>query len=126
MSYVFLYITLTILDLIFLATFLIQKFSSPFSLQNLIVSSRSWNREQGVSHNLWGYTSFSWQASTILDIFSVKCTRQIYQDWVRPIAGDIEWTIKGKTRVEELEETHSGLRFSTYKFVPFVSLNLFL
>lgn len=48
----------------------------------------------------------------------VKFTKSEY----RAIAGDVQWTIIGRTRVEEVAETHTGILFSTYKFVPFDKL----
>ena len=48
----------------------------------------------------------------------VRFTKSEY----RAIAGDVQWTINGRTRVEEVEETHTGILFSTYKFAPFDKL----
>ncbi|GMN65417.1 hypothetical protein TIFTF001_034487 [Ficus carica] len=41
----------------------------------------------------------------------VKFTKPQY----RAIAGDVQWTINGRTRVEEVDETHTGILFSTNK-----------
>ncbi|XP_060958284.1 replication protein A 70 kDa DNA-binding subunit C-like [Cannabis sativa] len=53
---------------------------------------------------------------------TVKHTKLQY----RKVAGDVQWTINGKTKVEELKENHNALLFSRYKFISFHKLQTYM
>ncbi|KAL2505373.1 Nucleic acid-binding [Abeliophyllum distichum] len=48
----------------------------------------------------------------------VKPTKQQYRSWM----GDVQWTISGRTKVEEIQEDHTALLSSTYDFIFFTGI----
>ncbi|KAL2505061.1 Nucleic acid-binding [Abeliophyllum distichum] len=52
----------------------------------------------------------------------VKLTKPQYQASM----GEIQWTISGRTRVQEIDEDHSALISSAYNFVPFNRLEPYM
>ncbi|KAL5547897.1 hypothetical protein UlMin_003128 [Ulmus minor] len=94
---------------------------SPTKYQNMTVIDPQGNKVQTTIYeaNILAFKNkLQFSKTYLISNAVVKHNKPQY----RQIASDVQWTINGKTKVEELEENHSSLLFSTYEFVPFEKL----
>ncbi|KAL2505399.1 Replication protein A 70 kDa DNA-binding subunit B [Abeliophyllum distichum] len=98
---------------------------SPTKYQNITLMDPEKNKVQATIYNT-NIQAFEDQLVSsktyLISNTAVKPTKQQYRSWM----GDVQWTISGRTKVEEIQEDHTVLLSSTYDFIFFDRLEKYM
>ncbi|KAL2499699.1 Replication protein A 70 kDa DNA-binding subunit B [Abeliophyllum distichum] len=97
-------------------------YHSPTKYQNVVLMDMERNKVQATIYdtNIQAFQDQLLPSKTyLISNAAVRLTKPEYRSTV----GEIQWTISGRTKVQELQEDHTAFISSTYVFTPFDRLH---
>ncbi|KAL2505488.1 Replication protein A 70 kDa DNA-binding subunit B [Abeliophyllum distichum] len=97
-------------------------YHSPTKYQNVVLMDMERNKVQATIYdtNIQAFQDQLLPSKTyLISNAAIRLTKPQYRSTV----GEIQWTISGRTKVQELQEDHTAFISSTYVFTPFDRLH---